>query len=382
MEYIDPLEQFLGDSEEDVGGPAAFAVLRETGRIAKRVTGKLNRFRELVVEGVFDDIMARRRRLGEAVLLSGVAVDSTYPPEGGVELVGGHLVGVVAGYIAYRGGREAPSRGIMVRALLVEDEDARKRVPIAAKILEKRLALRILDMIEERKLEAKVILFDGELIPYHVLFRRVKGRPLLEHLDAETSRLLERARELRVSLVGVVKRSYSRLLSALVGREVFLNDKAALSMLLDPGSYVELGRYHSLLPRYALISKHGEKLGKLVRERLGERPVYGEVTVAFYRPIQGPGYAVKTEILDYGDIGIGEILSSLAAMTNPGTGLPYPIDLVDEYTRFEARVLELLRRRLIAELADELGPSVAIVLSHTNPEKRYLYEPRRIGRHS
>ena len=87
--------------------------------------------------------------------------------------------------------------------------------------------------------------------------------------------------------------------------------------------------------------------------------------------------AVRVEVLDYGGLGLERILSMLNALTNPATGLPYPVDLVDEYTRIEARVLELLRRRVVKRLADLLGaygPGALLVLGHTNPEKRYLYE--------
>jgi hypothetical protein len=122
-----------------------------------------------------------------------------------------------------------------------------------------------------------------------------------------------------------------------------------------------------------------KRIGRVASEVLKKVPEYGDIVVAFYKPWSG-SQAVKVEIINYTGLSVEELLSRLASMTNPATGLPYPIDLVDTYVRFEARLLELVRRRLAAKLAEELGPAAASLLAHTNPEKRYVYEPRSLRR--
>ncbi len=390
---------WLEEEEALEATPAALAALRESDAIAEKIVRMLRELRDMLDE---DDELRRRLEslisgaLGSEKPVPGVAVDSTFPLDGGLDLVGGHLVVVVAGYVGFAGacGGSRCSEA-HARALLLESEEARKQVPLIAKTLERVLVRRIL-----RRLPGiRVILIDGELIPYPLVFKSQKAverSRLLTRLDEVTAEMLREAREHGVTLVGVVKRSYSYLLSARLGRRLPLNDKAVMTLLLRPGSYAVAGRFSELLPAYAEIvaaqrarqlppgeredaaGQLAEKYREAVTERLARRPSYGEVVVAFYRPSRpASAAAVRVEVLDYGGLGLERILSMLNALTNPATGLPYPVDLVDEYTRIEARVLELLRRRVVKRLADLLGaygPGALLVLGHTNPEKRYLYE--------
>ena len=381
------------EGEEPWLGPAALRVLEESARLADRVAGRLVELRRLLEEdGVVRERLlgiVRRRGLGSGGVVPGVAVDSTFPIDGGLDLVGGHLVVVVAGYVGFGGAcGGARCSEAYAKAWLVDSEEARKHVPLRAKMLEKAVGLRILRGEEPPR--PRVVLLDGEVVPYQLLFRppsSVERSQVLRRLDRLTTALLEEARRHGVTIVGVVKRSYSRLLSAVVGRKLPLNDKAVMSLVLGPGDYAVAGRFSELLPRYAemLAAEKGLdplKYRRAVEARLEERPGYGEVVAAFYRPtgLRRGGYAVRVEVLDYGGLGLENVLSMLNGLTNPATGLPYPVDMVDEYTRLEARVLELLRRRVVAHLAQLLRPmgaSVLTVLGHTNPEKRYLYEPGR-----
>jgi hypothetical protein len=376
--------------------PAVQKMLEKTRRLAERIAGRILSFRD-----DFDKIMGILDNLEWGILgyerpLPGVAVDSTFPIDGGVDLVGGHLAAVIAGYIGFSGvssGEDKPVESI-VDILFADDENMRSRIPLYAKIAEKKITLKVLEKRKNGQLRPEIILFDGELVPYKLLFRPwrsiVKSK-VLTRLDEATMRVLENARKQGVTLIGVVKRSYSRLLRVFNnGERLPLNDKAIMSMILRPGSYVVLGRFSDLVPQYAeIIAEERKKEGKNVkgyvegvRELLEKRPAYGEVTVAFYKPRQGPGQAVRVEILDYGNLGIERVLSILSALTNPATGLPYPIDLVDSYVRLESYMLELVRRRIIKYLVEMLkeeglrGEHV-IVMSHTNPEKRYLYEKKK-----
>ncbi len=359
----------LEDEEEELNYPVAQALLVESKQIVETIVRKVNTARD---RNVFDKVRRSLRSVGRLEPLEpleGAAVDSTFPPEGGIELVGGLLVGIVAGYLVYRGAPRIRPFDFMVRALLVETEEEKAKLPLWAKLLERKLILNLLEAVERGDLDSKLILIDGEIVPYRIVFGKGKS-PFRRKLSRLTTATIRKAEELGITIVGVIKRSYSHLLSALTGVDVPLNDKAIMSLLLDPLEYAVLGDYATILPD---IVNRKEGVGKDVAE------AYGRILVAFYKPLTGR-QAVKVELLDYGNIGVQRILSMLASMTNPATGLPYPIDLVDEMVRFEARILELLRRRLVASLIEELGPTAAILLAHTNPEKRYVYEPRWIAR--
>ena len=381
-----------GEEEEEPLGPAALRLLEEADRLSDYIVDRIVRLRELLGSGRLRGSLPLWGRLPEEAggLPPGYAVDSTFPLDGGIPLIGGHLAAAVAGYVCF-GGASAGGMGCHgshAKAWLVESEEARKLVPVQAKLLEKRVALRLLR--EGGGEGFKLLLLDGEVVPYQLLFksqRSVEASPALSRLDEASHMLLEEARRRRVTIVGVVKRSYSRMLAALLGEEPPLNDKAVMTLALGAGEYAGLGSFRDLLPRFAevLAASHGrspEKYRLIVSERLERRPRYGDVYVAFYKPRvpRRGAYAVRVEVLDYAGMGLEAVLSALAAASNPATGLPYPIDVVDEYTRIEARALELLRRRLLARVARLLGPAeAAAVLAHTNPEKRYLYEPRGRG---
>ena len=385
------------EEEEEIELTPAVQSLLETSRqLAEQIANKILGFREeyysdMEIQGILEALP--RGRLGAISPLPGVAIDSTFPLDGGMDLVGGHLVAVVAGYVGFGGLRVHGVRAydVYARARFVDSEDARRLLPLYAKLVEKAVAHRVLGYIEQGSMDARLLLFDGELVPYQLLFKSQKAvsrSRLLTRLDESMAQLLERARRLGLTLVGVVKRSYSRLLGARLSRRLSLNDKAVMSLLLGSGEYLVLGSFEELLPRYAEIiamekSVEPKRYRSIVEERLRIRREYGEVTVVFYKPsLAHPSQqAVPVEIIDYGGLGLENILSMLNKLTNPATGLPYPIDLVDEYTRLESRMLELLRRKIIGHLAEMLeavgGSGALVLLGHTNPEKRYVYEPRR-----
>jgi hypothetical protein len=388
------------EEEEELVLTPAIQMLLEKGRdIAEEIIRRLMEFREersssgaRLWEVVESKIV--RRRLGMEDPPPGVAIDSTFPIDGGMELVGGRLVAIVAGYVGFNGfqSSEGP-RGSYAVPKLVDSEEALKVIPYYAKLYEKALARRLLAMISSGRANAKIILFDGELVPYPLLFKHPKSiakSRILSKLAEVMPKLLREAEENSITLVGVVKRSYSKLLAVLAGRKLPLNDKAVMSILLRHGEYAYIGKFGELLPRYASIiaSERGgdaAKYREAVEAALSSCSYYKDIAVVFYKPHgTSPSHqAVRVEILDFGGYGLDRILSMLNKLTNPATGLPYPIDLVDEYIRLEARVLELLRRRVVGYLAqalDYLGPAAVMLLGHTNPEKRYLYEPRRLSR--
>ena len=321
---------------------------------------------------------------------AGVAVDSTFPPEGGVDMVVGSLVGVVAGYIAYRlpPGLGIEKRRVDAVTFIVEkQEDANRRASLISKLMERKLLLRLI----ERLPEGSAVLIDGEIVPYTLLFTKTSTR-LKRRLDEVTVSLLRRAEEKRIALIGVVKRSYTSLLNAYVvkagcGKRLSLNDKAVFSIVLRPGRVARLGRFGDILPDYALTLSvsNPSKLAGLVKRRLEERGEYGEILVGYYKPSSVPQawQAVKIEVYaPWLRDPLAAAAYHLDTLTSPATGLPYPIDLVDELVRIEARALEVVRYRLVRLLREKLQEHGihdvhALTLTlHTNPEKRYLYQPR------
>ncbi len=381
MEY--PVGYMLEDEEEELNQHVLVALLDDVRRLVDRMVDSVYRLREMVLRmphvlGCFSRGQAIPQ---ERVELPGAAIDSTFPPEGGIELVGGVLVGIVAGYTVFGGAlrRDVPARMVYGRLLLVSSEEERQAVPYYAKMLEKKVARRLIKWVVEGKLGIKILLVDGELVPYKLVYlgwQATRKSSLMARLDKYSYRLLEEAKRAKVTLIGIVKRSYSRLATAVAGSEIPVNDKALATLLLPRGYYTVLGSYSSLVPRY-IKYRMGEKAAEQATKWLEARKEYGRIVVGFYKPATGGSQAVKFEILDYAGLGLNKIVALLNTLTNPATGLPYPIDIIDEYTRFEARILELVRRRAVRLLAENVEPQLLSLLAHTNPEKRYLYEPRR-----
>lgn len=397
-DQLDPLAQILEqltldiveEESEEISQPVIASLLSQVSKLVEKLVERFDSFRAIFLEGL-DSRIGRRisvyPKTSEKV--PGAAVDSTWPPDGGIELVGGHLIGIVAGYHIFNAKRDIGirSRGVYTRLFFVDSEEARKKIPLAAKLLEKKVGMKLLGLVGDGKLDITMLLLDGEIIPYQLLFKgqqTIMNRRLLHRLDAAVARLLEMARENNIVIVGIVKRSYSHLASTLHGRLLPLNDKALMSIVLRKQEYMVLGKFRDILPAYARILANSgrapSKLPQVIAERLGVRPEYGEVVVAFYKPSITVPYNQAVRIEVYGvnnENELERIIALLDSMTNPATGLPTPVDLIDEYIRFESRSLELVRRRIVSELATRLGPAVTTLLSHTNPEKRYLYEPRR-----
>ncbi|ABM80441.1 DNA double-strand break repair nuclease NurA [Hyperthermus butylicus] len=391
-----PVPHLAEEEEELEFTPAIRSLLEKSRDIAEEIIKRLMEFREPSGgsgERLWEKIesVVIRGQLGYEEPLPGLAIDSTFPIDGGMELIGGRLVAIVAGYVSFGRlqGRILP-RQSFASVRLVDTEEALKTIPYHAKLYEKKLAMKLLKAIENGDADAKIILFDGELVPYALLFKSPESigkSRILSRLSTIMQKLLEKAREHRITLVGVVKRSYSKLLAVYTGRRLPLNDKAVMSLVLDYGEYAVVGRFGDILPRYAEIIAREKgvdpkKYRSIVSVNLSNCPDCSNIVVAFYKPhTRTPSHqAVRVEVLDFGGYGLERILSMLNKLTNPGTGLPYPIDLVDEYIRLEARVLELVRRKVIGHIAqvlDVVGPGAVMLLGHTNPEKRYIYEPRR-----
>jgi len=397
LDQLDPLAQILeqlmldiGEEFEETSQPVIASLLSQVSKLVEKLTLRFDSFRAIFLEGLDRKIRERISTYSKtSEKVPGAAIDSTWPPDGGIELIGGHLIGIVAGYHIFNARKDdnIKCRGVFARLFFVDSEEARKKIPLAAKLLEKKVGIRLLGMVSDRKLDIAMLLLDGEIIPYQLLFKShktISSSRLLYRLDTAVTKFLKMARENNIVVVGVVKRSYSHLTSILHGRLLPLNDKALMSIILKRQEYMVLGKFRDILPTYARIlasvGRAPSKLPQIVAERLDARPEYGEVVVAFYKPSIAVSYNQAVRIEVYGvnsENELERVVALLDSMTNPATGLPAPVDLIDELIRFESRSLELVRRRIVSELVTRLGPTITTLLSHTNPEKRYLYEPRR-----
>ena len=318
----------------------------------------------------------------------GVAIDSSYPVDGGIDLVLARLAVVVAGFVCFNGaetGEKCPST--YAREVLAEGHEDSSKLMLIAKSLEKRLAIRLLR--SRGGSGFRMMLLDGEVVPYQLLLRpSAAGRSrLLQRLDRQSCTMLREARNKGVTIVGVVKRSYTRLFAALLKEERGLvNDRALATLMLKRGEYVVLGGFDRLLPLYAryIAEKRGgnaDGYAESVRGRLTRCPEYGGITVAFYKPRLPRAAAVKVEIFNPDPLGgVEQVIALLDNLTNPATGLPYPVDLVDRMTWLNSANLELLRRRILGLLSREprglrYAKQLLSLLEHGNPEKVFLYQP-------
>ncbi len=366
------------DFEEAVLGshPAFVAVLRDVERKAERLAEEARAARRLARE-VREKLWGRGwiRRVKEDVgEYSLAAIDSAYPPDG-LELVMGKLYAVVAGYVLYRARRSSRVRPHhAVGRIIIVNAERSWLVEAFSKYLEKRVALKLLEHVEDGDLHIDMLVLDGEIVPYPLFYAK-KYTEAHEKVLKATLEVLEKAEKLGVSIVGVVKRSYSKHLAAILGRRVEVNDKSVMSLALRSGEYAFLGRYADLMPR-ALRALGKEEAAKAVEVNVSRAPKIGDVRAYFYRAPAGARsrQAVKIELLDYAGFGEEEIIGFLASRTTSNS-VPLFIDVIDSYVRLELPALEYLRRKIQAFISRAVGGEEARLSEHTNLQKKFLAEP-------
>ncbi|RLG77202.1 MAG: hypothetical protein DRO12_02820 [Thermoprotei archaeon] len=380
-EYEEPIELYASQ-------PAMIAVMRSTRSVAEKLSRKVEEMKKASAK--LRQILSSRirRLLPDPPRHALAAVDSTYPTPH-LELIGGKINVVVAGYVLYNVHVNAIPRSKAVAKTIFSEteEEFSKMVSLESKLMERRLIAELLEAVRKRLLSLDMIIIDGEIVPYPLLFtspRVLKRSRLAMKLVQVTDRMLELADALEIPLVGVIKRSYSFYASVILGERTPVNDKALMSLVLDAGEYAILGSYADILPKYANYVKTSQSMeSEKIRARmlqtihsiLDEHPHYRNVELIFYRPYHKVAYgqAVKLEVFPRNSLSIEEV-SSLAKMTSYNA-VPWIIDVVDEYVRFEAQALGLLRRKLESELARSYGKFGVVLTGLTNPQKSYLYEP-------
>ena len=388
----EPYELLPEEGEEEIdlyaSQPALVAVMRSARGVAKRLSRKVEGMRGAAekLRRVLEDRVSQLDPDPPRPALA--AVDSTYPTPH-LELIGGKVNVVVAGYILYGARPEGIPRSKAVARIVFSEseEEFSKLVSLESKVMERRLIARILEAARKGLVDIDMVLIDGEIVPYPLLFsspRVVERNRLVKKLSRVTDRVLELSEALGIPLVGVIKRSYSFYTSVLLAERSPVNDKALMSLVLRQGEYASIGSYAEILPRYVDYARIPRGLdSEEVRERMRSvilrnlelHPRYGGIELLFYRPHHKVAYgqAIKLEIFPKGSLDQG-MVSALAKMTSYNA-VPWVIDVVDEYVRFEAQALGLLRRRLESELAKRYGKLGVVLAGLTNPQKSYLYEP-------
>lgn len=325
------------------------------------------------------------------------AVDSSYgtPP---LELVGGVFTVIAYGYVGV-------SYGIQDRyvsgAIYFSDSREADLSRFSA-ILEKRLAARLLETKLEGRKNIDLLVLDGEIaihpLPYNLA---VKGGKY-EEINRVVNRMLKAAAQSRTTIVGVAKRVRSKYLSVLANKCLPVNDKITASTMLKPGEYFSLGKLRDILPKWVLIhyadcegnrerdsilmcysgkstklSEKGERLCRRLKEfdknfktvlETHEYPYLrhlGDIEVVYYMP---PGHrtAVRVEVLDFGNLGVENIVSYLAATTSTVTGYPQILDAVDQYVRVSPDLVEAVLTSLLTKTPE----SLAYIMWPTNMQKR------------
>lgn len=363
----------------------------------ERYAQRLTQLRRLVEELSALRDRVQPRGIGAPRQFDVYAVDSSYgsPP---LELIGGVFTVVAYGYIGV-------VKGVQDRYLTgaVYFSDSREGdVSRFSSLLEKRLAARLLEAKADGRKSLDLLLLDGEIalhpLPYNLAARG--GR--YEEVNRAVDRMLRAAAQSRTTVVGVVKRVRSRYLSVAAGRCLPVNDKIAASAVLRQGEYLVLGKLRDILPRWAQLhyaecegraerdhilrcaggeavklSERGERLCNRLREfginfrRVLESGDYpnlrhlGDVEVAYYVP---PGHktAIRVEVLDFGALGIDNVISYLASTASTVTGFPQILDSVDQYVRVSQDLVEAVLTALLTKTPD----SLAYIMWPTNAQKR------------
>ncbi|RLE49414.1 MAG: hypothetical protein DRJ31_04960 [Candidatus Methanomethylicota archaeon] len=345
--------------------PALVSVLRKTREKARdELAPKIEEAAKLA--RVLRSKLEVREVGGLEAKFKTVAVDSTYTiPH--LELIGGKLAVIVTGYVvAPREAAILPHYPIADVVFSDKEVGFENLVSRKSKEMELKIAIGLLKMKREGKADFDLLALDGRILPPpHPYFT----------VHNVAKKFIKLAKETKTTVIGVVKRAHTRYLSTLAGREMPVNDKVVMSWILGPGEYVSLGKLFNIIPNYVKYLVENKEEKRYVKT-LEKHPELGEVEVFFYKSKMPTLYrqATKVELLNYGELSVDELMAYLINSTSPN-GVPFFIDQVDEYVRFEARALGIIQQIIEAELAKLRGVEGFVFSGYTNPQKAYLFRP-------
>ncbi|MET1129208.1 MAG: DNA double-strand break repair nuclease NurA [Thermoproteota archaeon] len=247
------------------------------------------------------------------------AVDSAYPTTP-LELLGVSLSLISVALVVYLPGSRETVKSRRIK-LLVDYEGGMdiETVSGMARLEERRL------LLSQMLGTGTLIAIDGEVAP--------SGQsPLWRSARNLTMDILNACAARSCTVVGILKRSRSRILASVAG--VSVNDRVAASAALERGEYVEVEHPSSDL------SSAGCR-------------------VVFYKPWRGPPHAVKAEVCCSGSHCVEAAVKFLASESS-GTGLPWFLDLVDAVAKSGVSILTPIYRRLLSLSAGSGGPDAAM----------------------
>jgi len=296
-----------------------------------------------------------------------------------LSLVYGDFVVYIAGYIRfprYLSSNSEVNRSIIVDVDLVTKQPVSSLI-ISAKshVLERKLALKLLKNKREgiEGFDFDAIFIDGPILPLPLPPPRIEA---VRELESVTEDMIYEAKELKVSLIGVVKRVRSKILARMFLKKNTefkdlmdtANDKAITTLMLNRGECIKLG----LLGKKEVIEAIAGNLINSSRldSYLEEHSWLKKLHISFIKP-KNSDQSVTVEILDYGNLGIDRILSWTNEQSSQ-SGCPHFLDAVDAFVKVEPRVVELARRILIRHAISELQDADIIkLLEHADLQKKF-----------
>jgi hypothetical protein len=365
----------LQELPEEVVGVAPEVVEKVLGKTTTKLVNEIEKVRDIV--SVIRDITRSKFTINTAKEfkeLCYATVDSSYTAPA-IELIGGYLGIVVVSTVLY--GLKC-SKCIVDAKAYTDLWFSNDLTSIYAKYYERLTTLKLLKMKEGDELYFDVLLVDGELIPRTSTTHLEKD--ILSKVIELTNKVIELADKTDTALVGILKRSYARDITNILGfHDLRLNDRAIMSLILKPNEYLIVGAHCDI---YDELRKLKGKLG-VNEEWLNARlkwyeilikniPIGYAVKLAFYRaPKTLYPTATKVEYLTSNSLDEDALLSSLIHIST-ATGIPAPIDYVDALSIVTKELKQTVYQKLLVEVAKKLraeAKDILPILSLMNPEK-------------
>jgi hypothetical protein len=365
----------LQELPEEVVGVAPEVVEKVLGKTTTKLVNEIEKVRDIV--GVIRDITRSKFTINTAKEfkeLCYAAVDSSYTAPA-IELIGGYLGIVVVSTVLY---------GLKCSKCMVDAKAytdlwfSNDLTSIYAKYYERLTTLKLLKMKESGELYFDVLLVDGELIPRTSTTHLEKD--MLSKVIELTNKVIELADKTDTALVSILKRSYARDITNILGfHDLRLNDRAIMSLILKPNEYLIVGAHCDI---YDELRRLKGKLG-VNEEWLNARlkwyeilikniPIGYAVKLAFYRaPKTLYPTTTKVEYLTSNSLDEDALLSSLIHIST-ATGIPAPIDYADALSIVTKELKQTVYQKLLVEVAKKLraeAKDILPILSLMNPEK-------------
>lgn len=365
----------LQELPEEAVGVAPEVVEKVLGKTTTKLVNEIEKVRDIV--SVIKDITRSKFTINTAKEfkeLCYAAVDSSYTAPA-IELIGGYLGIVVVSTVLY---------GLKCSKCMVDAKAytdlwfSNDLTSIYAKYYERLTTLKLLKMKKDGELYFDVLLIDGELIPRTSTTHLEKD--MLSKVIELTNKVIELADKTDTALVGILKRSYARDITNILGfHDLRLNDRAIMSLILKPNEYLIVGAHCDI---YDELRRLKGKLG-VNEEWLNARlkwyeilikniPIGYAVKLAFYRaPKTLYPTATKVEYLTSNSLDEDALLSSLIHIST-ATGIPAPIDYADALSIVTKELKQTVYQKLLVEVAKKLraeAKDILPILSLMNPEK-------------